>query len=340
MPDPLEHSESSTITIIEWRHTGHRLSYLRGIVDAAAGRGIALEIVTQAAALQSEEWRVHLGDVPDLVVTVLAPERFEASELPAVLRGQRRLGRSVVVPEVDRVLHAVALAFLTRQLPRRTTIIAMRPPKWSEPRKWLASIAKVVALRLLAATHSVSVLLLEDPLASGRNRVWGPPLSSATLRLDDPADEPDRNGQLPDELSRLAARTKIIALTGAIDDRKQAPLILDGWDQSRRIPTAHWLSLGSRRKRCEEALDVHPATKRSDVILIDRYLDSIGPVVNRCVAMFVLFDGGLASGTLGSAAPGRAMGHHECGRTPGESCDRAWLRNRDRSHSGRRFAGA
>jgi hypothetical protein len=296
--------DSSTATIIEWRHSGHRLSYVRGIVDAAVTLGIEIQILTQASALDSNEYRVHLSDAPDLTVTTLPPESFTARKLPALLGSQRRTGRSVILPEVDRVLHAVVLAFLTRQLPRRTTIIAMRPPRWSQRKKWPASIVKVAVLRWLAATRSVSVLLLEDPLANQRLRVWRWPLGDSTLRLDDPADAPVESDELPPELGLLPENAKLIALTGMIDDRKQAPLILEGWALRPEDPECVLVIAGSQQSTVKRFLAENNCANRSDVVIVDRYLsrEELAALINRSIALFVLFDSEFSSGTLLSAA--------------------------------------
>lgn len=297
-------ADSAVVTLIEWRNEGHRLSYVRSIVDAAVTRGIELQILTQESALESNEWGVHLGDISDADVTTLAPESYTARKLPALLRIQRRAGRLVILPEVDRVLHAVVFAYVTRRLPRRTTIIAMRPPRWSPWKRWPASIAKMFLLRSLAATRSVSVLLLEDPLANQRSRVWRWPLGGPTLRLDDPADPLVVGGELPPELARLPESAKLVAVTGAIDDRKQAPLILDGWALQPERDDCVLVIAGAQTEEVRAALNDHPATRRRDVIIIDRYLllGAIPAIIDRSVALFVLYDGGTSSGNLINAA--------------------------------------
>jgi hypothetical protein len=291
-------------TLIEWRHSGHRLGYVRAIVDAAARHSLNLEILTQAAVLESDEWTVHLGDVPDLKVKTLPPESFEAMRLPMLLRRQRAAGRAVIIPEVDRVLHGIVVAFLTRRLPRPTTVIAMRPPRWSSPKAWPQSIAKIVALRLLSAARGVNVLLLEDPLASDRTRVWRWPLGAAALRLDDPADPPSESGELPPELSDLPEGAHLFAIIGSIDARKRVPLVLDGWALRRERDDCTLVIAGGHHPSVRQTIVDHPCASRGDVKIIDRYLSSVehAAVIDRSTALFVLFDGGFSSGTLISAA--------------------------------------
>ena len=300
--DPVANSRRfQGVSLIEWRHTGHRLSYVRGIVDAAASQGIGLQILTQASAVESSEWEVHLGGLRGVAVKTFNPTSFSGRHLPNLLRTQRREGRAVVLPEVDRVLPAVLVALATRALPRSTTIIAMRPPSWSFPRKWPASLFKIVALRLLASTNSVNVLVLEDQLAHGQTRIWRWPLSNSALRLDDPADPPADGNDLPPELNRLPPTTKLIALVGTIDERKRAPLVLDGWAMLKEGEDRSLVIAGPQTEAIRSELANHPAFKRGDVIMIDRYV-LLTPIVQRSIGLLVLFDGGLSSATLISAA--------------------------------------
>jgi hypothetical protein len=202
------------------------------------------------------------------------------------------------------VLHAVVFAFVTRSLPRRTTIIAMRPPRWTSPKRWPSSVIKVMTLRALAATRSVRLLVLEDPLATQRTRVWKWPLNGATLRLDDPADPLIERGSLPSELDSLPDTARVIALTGVIDERKRVPLILDGWNLRPENPNRVLVIAGPQRSTVRACLEQHEATRRSDVVVIDRYLSAgeSAPLIRRSCGLFVLFDGGLSSATLVSAA--------------------------------------
>jgi len=280
------------------------LSYVRGIVDAATSQGIELQILTQASAVESSEWGIHLGGVEGVAVKTFTARNFTARHLPELLRTQRREGRAVVLPEVDRFLHVVLLAFVARALPKSTTIIAMRPPTWSSPRKWPMRLFKILALRLLAATRSVNVLLLEDQLAHGHTRIWRWPLSDPALRLDDPADDPTNGNELPPELSSLPRTTKLIALVGAIDERKRVPLILDGWDLGPERPDCQLVVAGLMQPAVRHVVQQHRCNARNDFTVIDRYLpaDELACLIDRSVALLVLFDGGLSSGTLISAA--------------------------------------
>jgi hypothetical protein len=95
-----------------------------------------------------------------------------------------------------------------------------------------------------------------------------------------------------------------LAITGVIDHRKQAPLVLDAWAMRPEDPGNVLVIAGMQQPCAKGLLAAHPCVRRDDVVVIDRYLsaEELTAVYSRAFAVFVLFDGSFSSGTLISAA--------------------------------------
>jgi glycosyltransferase involved in cell wall biosynthesis len=294
----------ATVAILEWRPTGHRLAYVAAIAGAVADTGRAAVLVTTQEVLDSPEYQVHLAALVGTgLIEVRRDERLVGrAGVVEVLCGQTT---GAVVPEVDDLLPPLAVAAVTGRLPRSTAVIVMRPPRrrgWSV-RTLLVDTGKVAAIMVLAASRRVDVHLLEDPLAHGRDRVWPWPLNRPGLRLDDPCDLAGTvEGELDDAVDQALRSSPAIAVVGRIDQRKRLPLVLDAW--SRRDPSldGSLLVLGAQTEAVQGFLAERPAPP--GVVTLDRYLENpeLLAVVRRCRALVVLYDGGLSSGVIVTAA--------------------------------------
>lgn len=304
-------ADVTPVSLLEWRSGGHRLSYVRSIVDAARRLGVDLTIVTHPGVRDGPEWAVHLGDVPDLETESLATDEVTMRRLWRLLRTQRRLGRALIIPEADRYLPCIVFAAATRSLPPHTIVIVMRPPRWRLLRKLPANLIKVLAILLLRRLRSMRVLLLEDPLADAATRVWQWPLQDERMRLDDPPDSFDSaTARLPSELrdleetGELGEHVNVFTVLGSIDDRKRVPLILDAWatlpDRANRV----LVIAGAQQPSTRARIDGHTGVRRPDVRVVDRYLarSEMHALLRRSHALIALNDDPLSSGTLVNAA--------------------------------------
>ena len=309
------------VGILEWRSGGHRLAYVAAIVDGASAMGYTAVLVTDAATIESPQFEVHLRGKQRLAVQQVRGGIGTLFGMVRSLGWLRKNAAVVVVPEVDRFLAVLIVAWLFRTLPKKTAIIVMRPPMrrlkadHSSPSNLVTRGAALAAgafktVLMVACQHipSISLFLLEDPLASGNQRVWGWPFRSAKLRLDDPSDLlPVGMGVQPEELRAIREGSPVIAIAGSIDSRKQVPLVLEAWDLVDKQAEPILLLAGPHEPSLRLLVGQYAATHAS-VISIDRYLtnDELAGVIERSEALVVLYDGGVSSGILTSAvAAGR-----------------------------------
>ena len=294
------------VSVVEWRHGGHRLSYVAAIARSANQASIEIELVTSSAVESSDEYRIHLAQlVDDRSLLVRTSERLASGRgLSRELRSIRDRHRAAVLPEADKFLHVLLVAKLLRRLPVPTVAIVMRPPRsgggWRDRIRAMLKTALVLAASPLPA---LDVQLLEDPLAEGDERVWRSRLlRSAKWRLNDPCallETPASN--LPPELAEVTIDRSVLAIVGVIDSRKQLPLVLAGWQfagadgdlviAGKQSPdVSAWLrSFGPLPK---------------NVYFVDRYLtdSEVRAIVERSRGILLLYDGGFSSGFMVAAA--------------------------------------
>jgi hypothetical protein len=231
---------------------------------------------------------------------------FQGIALIRTLRSLRKNGHAVIIPEVDRVLPLITLALVLRCLPQPTVVIVMRPPYWTGVRAVLQSTTKTVMIAMLtSARRTVDVLLLEDPLAKGAERVWQRPFANPRMRLDDPTDLiPSDEQEQPPELATLPPQASVIALVGSIDGRKQVPMILRGWLTRPALEHEVLVIAGRQAAEVREQIATVDWASRADVVVIDRYLSNgeIAWIFERATGVLALNDGGISSGISSAAA--------------------------------------
>ena len=296
--------------LLEWRHAGHRLAYVAAIARAAAETKHRIVLVTTLGVTASEEYDTHLADLAELglmevrISDDLCTWRGKLGTLRDV--GRERLG--VVIPEADALIPLLLCSAFLGWLPRPTIMILMRPPRWRQDgaksfAKGALKVALISTCRLMR--RSFDVHLLDDPLADGVDRAWRAPLSAAALRLDDPCDLFDAAaGTLPPELSEGIGSGEFVAVLGSIDSRKRVPLIIDAWSHSQKPSDARLVIAGRQRPDVVACLREADVAGDPTVIAVDRYLGNaeMGAVLRQAKAIFVLYDGGLSSGLLVTAA--------------------------------------
>lgn len=313
------------VHVIEWRYGGHRLAYVSAIADAASVLGHDVWLHTTETVVESDEYRTHLAERSTTLVATYPADQFVPRSLHGLLRRCWRQGDLVVLPEADRLLPLLAVGAVVRALPRPMAVVAMRPPRWRRPRHWPASVAKALSLLVLSTRlTAVDLLLLEDPVATGRARVWGFPFARERHRLNDPADLiPIALGSLPNELADLEPERPMLSVIGSIDARKRVPLVLDSWMSRSSCSNSILVVAGPQRPDVRSALASQDLSGRPDIRIVDRYLTNgeIDAVIRRSSAVVALQSDDLASGTtVAAAARGR------------------WVITDDRSRNGRSAA--
>lgn len=295
----------SAVTVIEWRTSGHRLAHVRAVLTHALQQGSSVRLITTPRARTTVEYRTHLAEIePALRVE-------EVDDLGGVIGVSRRLRRlrttsdRVVLPEADRWLGLLLVLRLARSLPDGLTGIIMRPPRAGcGIRSTVIRATKTALLRLLMRLGGPPrLLLLEDPLATGDDRVWPAWAIDEGTLIHDPADIAlPAVAALPEELGRLPEAAVVFALVGSINDRKQVDQIIAAW--AHLGPGIHLVIAGLVQPGLRERLRGAVEMSHTNIHLIDRYLrdDELRGVVERSHGTFVLYDGGLSSGILLTAA--------------------------------------
>jgi hypothetical protein len=294
------------LLIVEHRFRGHRLAYL---ALAARAHG-AVDLVTTSDMATSEEYAVHLSPLADAgIVTVTIDDRLP--RIRAVVEWiacGRRTGRALLVPECDAMLPLLVALKVANRLPWPTSMIVARAPDRRDRnlRRRVWGVAKTAMIAsLMCFERSVDVLLVEDGLADPPHRVWRRPVNRADQLLEEPGDLiPRVGGRLPlPQFGNLDPRVPVLAVVGAIDDRKNLPMILDAWAR-RADRSAALLVAGKPQGDSESLLGSPRVTGDPSITVITRYLsnDEISACLERATALFMLYDLGLTSSLMMAAA--------------------------------------
>ena len=267
--------DTSGIDIIEWRPSGHRMTYVAALARATIDAGRPVTLWTTKEVTETVEFQTQVSSLvsPVEFSVEISSGLGSARSLLHQLRVVRKRGGGAVVPEADRFLHVLLLALVTRQLPHPAAAIVMRPPQavTGRLRGRLGSAGKSLLILGLLRSRTLDLQLLEDPLAQGNDRVWSQAvLSRESLRLDDPCGLLGTPlSELPREL-RLARTRPFLAVLGVIDDRKQLPLLLDAWILN--DPAGDYDLVVAGKQSPTVAMWLASATLPPHLVLIDRYL--------------------------------------------------------------------
>lgn len=302
-----ESRKAERLAIIEWRPGGHRLAYVRALVLASNSSGATPTLVTDAAMIETPEYRTHLADLVrgGSVDVNLAEHVASRNGLRRELRWRRNDGWSVVLPEADRYLDLLLVAKVMRRLPRPISVIVMRPPgaMGGGARSHALRLAKAAMIRtLLLWPRTVDVHLLENPLATSVDRSWPRGLRSDRQRLDDPCLLHEGVAAQPVELQSMPPTTPSLAVIGSIDARKRVPEVVTSWARCERPEGSCLIVAGRQTPEVREALS-GMAELLNDVVLIDRYLETAEMkwVLEQTRGVVVLYDGAMSSGIAAAA---------------------------------------
>lgn len=216
------------IGVLEIDPTGHRLQYLRHLVEAA-GPGSSV-VLTSGDAVGSEEFATHAAPVAGAEVVLLpAGSRrvvLDAALSAAVAAGVHRL----VIPEGDLYLWPMARALARRpRLPLKISLLLMRTTVVGGPEPLRpATIVKPVLVQALRLFRQVRVSFLTDALGvvSHRRGYFGVrPVQDPVDRrvLDGPA---AGVGDRPAWFPPADPATTLVGMFGVISGRKNLPVLV------------------------------------------------------------------------------------------------------------------
>ncbi|WP_370248085.1 hypothetical protein [Nocardioides sp.] len=222
--------------VVELEGTGHRLSYVRLLLEESLARGHETVLVLPPAWATLPEAGPLVRDLARLpgeprVTVVTASDLRHLDEEP-FLAGDAGADRLVVIPDADRHLSGRGLWRLARR--HRLSLLLMRGrPEGARPRDRARFLVKrVLAGVLRARGHRVVVLAsFLAPAAPGR--------------VADPVvlhDDPDTRAQLAGELA-LDAERRWLGVFGALDRRKNLETVVAALTAGALDPDRHGLVL-------------------------------------------------------------------------------------------------
>ena len=223
--------------IVEINPDGHRLWYVRLLIDAAYSAGRRHVLYTSQRAVDSAEWVTHLASSPGEVRII------EELHWRTLLATAREAGAHVIVPDADTQLARLAVAArVNRRNPRDhslVTALVMRPLKQPGARGTAA-----LALKVLLAVGARARLTSIDfvALASDSRRIG----LMTRFRLADIAQDPvvvnplavGRRRWLVDHAIR--PDRAVVTILGDVSTRKYTPQVLAAFDQ---LPSSTALDL-------------------------------------------------------------------------------------------------
>jgi glycosyltransferase involved in cell wall biosynthesis len=294
---------ASGIRVIEFDAIGHRLAFVRSILDDGTQAGVVFRVVTTAAARDSAEWREHIGDA------TAGP----AVQLEQEPRGMWQYARLVkcaspcVVLESDAHLPALILA---RLFGARFGMLVTRPITPKSDRAWRWRTRGKAMLCMSLRILGVNVRLLVSPFVT--DHPWAEVAVPSRLRLPTIADPPliPQSPSSRAEARRVLGidpRAKVWAVAGAINYTKGLPVILGA--MASLAPEHHLVVAGRQddETRAEIARLGSGLATAGRLTTIDRILtdDELADVLRAADGVLVTKDSGLSSGiAIGSIANG------------------------------------
>lgn len=293
-------SSSACVHIVEANGSGHRLYYVRLLAEHALNRNYRVVLQLRDTSLASPEFRTHIEHLSEHVAIVPATS-FTLDEIAQ--RAGTLDATVTVIPDGDGYVYAVArgqrwkgsgrlslLAMRERSEPRRTRLQTGVASALKRAAFWLARRAPRVTVHVLAsaAMRSKSASRVADPVTFAVSHA-----EAAALRQEWSIDP----------------TIFVFAIVGAIDDRKNVPLVLgalaDAATQAGDQPAVLLLA-GRLAPNVREAIancaDLLP--EGVDLVIVDEVLDDRrfdGAVaLADCIVLAHSNDG--PSGVLGKAA--------------------------------------
>ncbi len=307
------------VVLIEPNPAGHRLFYVRLLVERLVARNERPALLTSPAALTSPEFGVHLqhwADTGDLEVVLGSPTGpGSRSWRQAYLRvADRYAGTSgrVVVPDGDLWLRACVAHAATQLLRRRRArvrLLLMRPPTPGRrtgtalPRMRSGVKTLLACAAVLSGTSVQALRSAGAPSDVPRLLAWMP-------QVVDPVEMPfsvvDRQ-RLRTRL-QLPTDRPICLVAGSLTARKGTGVVLEAWETLATHPQAPLLLLAGRTDADVRAQlgDTGVAALRSrDLVRVrDEYVsdDDLNAYIASADCVVLAYANEAPSGILGKAA--------------------------------------
>ncbi|MBN9207323.1 MAG: hypothetical protein J0H96_01505 [Microbacterium ginsengisoli] len=203
--------------IVSQGHEGHRLMYVRVLVDAAVARGIAPVVVVMAGTTKSEEYAIHLSDRVDafsveehVILNMSTISAIEARVAPT---------RATIFVEGDFWLKESLRS--RAKLRNGGRLLIMRAVGQSKnPVVRVVQTLLKIALREAAKFRGVRSFVLVGPTQQSHGAFEVP--DPAFSQIDEVA-----ASAVNDRLSSGRAGFRWAAVLGVIGERKNVPLILE-----------------------------------------------------------------------------------------------------------------
>lgn len=222
--DPDRSDRQAVVAVLEVEPTGHRLQYLRHLVEAAGTRRCV--VLTSERAVRSEEYAAHATSINAATVVLPGTSSRRGLLAAAVSQAHAAAADRLVVPEGD--LYLLPLLVLLIRHPRlalEVRLLLMRTTTIGGPEKLRpAMIVKPVLTQLLRLFGQVRVLFLTDALGvvtrragfAGVRAVRDPIVLTEEVAHERPAWFPPAD---PD--------TTLVGVFGVISGRKNVPLLVE-----------------------------------------------------------------------------------------------------------------
>ncbi|RKT36067.1 hypothetical protein DEU34_0573 [Microbacterium sp. AG1240] len=167
LPDTPNEGAPSSVIIVEGNPTGHRLSYVSLLADAADESAMNISILTSKVARDSPEWALHLGSFEGAV------ELDESENLEQFARlADERAASVVVIPDGDKYLKHLFLHGWRSS--SRISLLVMRPDGQASGGRLRAvgsGVLKKILILAVNLRRRVHVRALSSSLREGTRMV-------------------------------------------------------------------------------------------------------------------------------------------------------------------------
>jgi len=165
-----QRSAGRRVLIVEPNPLGHRLHYVKLLIDECRSKGDQVHVLTTTDAVESAEWGVHLSNEKSAIIRRPSNE-FSLSKIAEV---SARLGVALtVVPEADH--HLVSVARRGWSGPGALTLLAVRAEVQARPplarMRPAKSFVKKTLIWAANLRPGVRFYALRSPLASRRGPI-------------------------------------------------------------------------------------------------------------------------------------------------------------------------
>src|SRR5882757_4706998 len=289
------------VAVLEANPSGHRMHYVRYLVDAVGPESSV--VLTTARATGSQEYAALLSSAADITVALPDVDSPRAALAAAVSKSLALGARTLIVPDGDRYLIPL-LRLLIRhpRLPLEIRLLLMRTTTINGPeRPRPATLVKPLLAQLARVSPQARIMFLTDAFGVVRTR----PGYSGIPAVRDPvvpdaASTHDRPAWLP----RSRPGSPLIGVFGVITPRKNLPLLVKALDlcPSAVLVVGGALELGMR-EYVDTDQDVRRLVASGRMVIVDRLLsaDEFAAGLANVDLVAVLYDNDAPSGILAEA---------------------------------------